>query len=587
MKKENSTFNIIKSLYKLLPNKKLFLFGIVCLLGLSTTEIVVAYFIQEMTNSAVNRSLSQFLPALYFLLILTVFEVIFVYLRTKALGNYSESGLKFLREKLSHKYNQLDMETFSLNHTGDYVSRATNDVNKVKNYLTNTFPGLIWNPLTGIGAFIYLLFISWKLTLISLTVIPLVIILVSLISKPLSSISKKLQEKLSTANSLLQDYIKGVEVSKAYHLEEVLGKNYQMTIDESVNHGKLIAKRNAMINSFSELFSIIPFFITFFLGGYYVINNEMSVGGLLAFINLLNYVTNPIINLPQLITSAKVDLAACGRIFEMLESKEERKNGFNHEMNLQLPIIEFNNVHFNYVNKNDIVLKNINLSIKKGESIALVGPSGGGKSTIMRLLLGYYQKYEGSIQLYGSELSTWKLSALRNHLALVSQDTYLFPDSIEENISYGKYGEDTTFQEVIDAAKVANADDFINSFQNQYQTQIGELGNKISGGQRQRLSIARAVLKNSEILLLDEATSSLDNESESIVQEALERLMENKTSIVIAHRLSTIKNVDRILVIDGGEVVEEGTHEQLLLQNGLYKSLYQKQLKLEDEERVA
>ncbi|QVK18877.1 ABC transporter ATP-binding protein [Mycoplasmatota bacterium] len=584
MEKNRGTIKIIHSLFKMLPKRQWFILAIIFILAVSTTEIASAYFIQVMTDSAISKDLSQFYYTLIFLLILTVFEISFIYFRTKLLGNYSESGLKFIREKLSNQYNQLDMETFTTNHTGDYVSRATNDVNKVKNFLNDTFAGLIWYPLTGIGAFVYLLIFSWKLTLVSLAVIPIVFIGVNLLSKPLTLVSKKLQEKLGVANSHIQDYIKGVEVSKAYQLEGVLGENYYEIIDESVGQGKKIAKKRALINSFSNLFSLIPFFITFSFGGYLVINGEMSVGDLLAFINLLNYVTNPIIVLPRLFTTAKVDLAACSRIFDMLDSKTERTDGQIHKINNHSPIIEFKNVDFKYSDQTDLVLKDINLSINRGESIALVGPSGGGKSTIMRMLLGYYNHYEGSINIYGEELKTWNLTELRRRLSLVSQDTYLFPDSIEENISYGKLNEEISFDEIQNAAKIANAHHFIESLPNQYLTPIGELGNRLSGGERQRLSIARAVIKNSEILLLDEATSSLDNESESLVQEALERLMKNTTSIVIAHRLSTIKNVDRILVIDDGKIVEVGTHQQLLSKDGIYKGLYQKQMKIENEE---
>ncbi len=587
MKEEKNTWGLFKQLYKELPNKHWFILGIFFILGLSLTQIASSYFIKEMTNSAVNKTFHQFYDALTLLLVITFFEILFVFLRTRVLGKYSEFGLRHLRKKLSNKYNDLDMETFSSNHTGDYVSRATNDVNKVKNYLTNTFPGLIWNPITAVLALIYLLILSWKLTLISLGIIPLVFISIHLLSKPLASISKKLQGKLGKANSLIQDYIKGVEVSKAYRLEKVLGENYHAVIEDSVNCGKKIAKKRAFINSFSQLFAIIPFFITFFLGGYYVIENGMTVGGLLAFINLLNYITNPIINLPRLIAAAKVDLGACSRIFSMLDSQTERRDGNEYNLRKDLPLIEFKDVSFTYPHKEDLVLNKISFSIDEDESIALVGPSGSGKSTIIKLLLGYYQNYEGEILVSGQELRNWNLAALRKHLALVSQDTYLFPESIEENISYGKYGESIPFEKIQECAKIANADIFIETFQDKYQTPIGELGNRLSGGQKQRLSIARAVLKDSEILLLDEATSSLDNESESVVQEALERVMKDKTSIVIAHRLSTIKNVDRILVMNEGKIVEQGSHDTLLNNQGLYKSLYQKQMKNDDEGMVA
>ncbi len=584
MKKEITTSQMIKLLYKILPKKKYFICGILFLLGLSIIEIGSSYLIQLLGNSAIDKSMENFLVALYLLIFITILDILFMYLRTRLLGVYTESGVTYLRDKLAKKYNNLDMENFSTQHTGDYVSRATNDMNKVRNFLSTTFPNLIWTPVTGIGALIYLFFISWRLTLISFAIFPVVVILVSLISKPLSSISKKLQEKLGVANTLIQDHIKGVEVTKAYNLEGILGENFNHVVDESVYYGKKIAGRRAIIMTISEVFSIIPFFITFFLGGYYVISGNLSVGALLAFINLINYVANFIGQFPKLLTTAKVDLAGCRRIFEVLDYPEERTNGENFPLSLNQSMIEFKNVNFSYPNTSDSVLNYINFTIKQGESVAIVGPSGGGKSTIIRLLLGYYHHYEGEVYVNGHELKTWNLSQLRENLALVSQDTYLFPETIQENISYGNPIFESSIEEIKNASKIANADEFIMSFQNQYRTTIGELGNRLSGGQKQRIAIARAVLKDAEILLLDEATSSLDNESESIVQDSLNHMMIGKTTVVIAHRLSTIRNVDRILVIDCGGIVEEGSHDELLLKNGLYKDLYQKQMKIEAQD---
>ncbi len=580
---KEGTFYQFKKLIKILPYRRYLLIGIMLILVLAFSEIFTSYFMKGMIDSAKERNLDKFYQMLFLIIGAQIVSVILTFYRTRILGNYSEKGLKLLRNKLAIKYNNLDVGSLSENHSGDYISRATNDVNKVKNFITNSLPFLITIPVSGIGALIYLLILSWKLTLISLAIIPLLILVVGVLSKPLGPISKRLQEKLGLINSLVQDYIKGIEVSKAYKLEKVLGKQYDDAVEESVVCGKQLAKRRATLQSFAELISLIPFFVTFILGGYFVIQGEMSIGGLLAFINLLNLVTHPFVRMPQLIAQTKIDLAGSSRIFEVLDHKEERVNGENYNINGARYLVEFSDVEFSYPNTQGLVLKDLNLKIKKGEKVALVGPSGGGKSTIIKMLLGYYNEYEGSIHISGHELREWNLTGIRDKIALVSQDVFLFPESIEENIAYGK-NEIISNNDIKQAAVLANADMFITNLDMGYQTNIGELGNKLSGGQRQRISIARAIIKDAPILLLDEATSALDNESEHLVQEALEHLMEDKTSIVVAHRLSTIKNVDRILVVDHGQIVEEGTHDELMGNSTIYKDLCSKQLKLDHDE---
>lgn len=575
---------IFKRMIKMIPNKSYFIIGIIFIVGLSLIQIFISFFLKNMTDAVIDNSMELFLSAFYFLLGLSLLEIIFTYIRTAVIGISSERTVKSLRNKLVNHLNELEIKTFTNKHTGDYVSRSTNDISKIKGYIENTFPNLLRVILTGILALIYLLILSWKLTIITLSIFPVLIIIVGVLSKPIGSFSKKLQEKLGVINSLVQDYIKGVEVSKSYTLEKVLNNSYQQEVDKSVYLGKKIAKRKACINSFSELFGIIPFFICFFIGGYYVIQDEMSVGGLLAFINLLNYLAHPIKQIPKLISQSKVELASAERVFEVLDEEVERKDGNIYSINVTETdnLIEFCNVNFSYSNRNQII-NNLNIKIKKGEKVAIVGHSGSGKSTLISLLQGYYDTYDGEIKVAGKDIKKWNLKSLRDNMALVSQDTYLFPESVRENIKYGKGNEEVSFEKIISASRLANAHQFIEEYNGKYETQIGELGNKLSGGQKQRIAIARAILKNSDILLLDETTSSLDNESESFVQEALDHLMKDKTSVVIAHRLSTLKNVDKIFILDEGSIIAEGTHEQLLLNNKLYNELYTKQMNLDNE----
>ncbi len=581
MVKQKGTY---KRIIKMMPNKSFFILGIIFIVGLSLIQISISFFLKNMTDAVIDSSMELFLYSFYFLLGLSLLQIIFSYVRTLIIGICSERTVKSLRNRLVNQLNELEIKTFTSKHTGDYISRSTNDINKIKNYIENTLPNLLRLILTGILALSYLLILSWKLTLISISVFPIIIIVVSLLSKPIGSISKKLQDKLGVINSLVQDFIKGVEVSKSYTLEKTLNKTYQQEVEKSVHLGKKIGKRKAFINSFSELFSLLPFFICFFVGGYYVIQEEMSVGSLLAFINLLNFITNPVIQIPRLVSQAKVELASSVRIFEILDEKLEKKDGNIYSINDQDfdYLIEFCNVNFSYSSRNQ-VLNNLNIKIKKGEKIAIVGHSGSGKSTLISLLQGYYDTYDGEIRVFGKDIKKWSLESLRNNMALVSQDTYLFPESIKENIQYGNVIEDISLEKIVSVSKLACAHQFIDKCEEKYDTQIGELGNKLSGGQKQRIAIARAILKNSDILLLDEATSSLDNESENLVQEALDHLMKDKTSIVIAHRLSTLKNVDKIFVLDEGKIAAEGTHEQLLLNNKLYNELYTKQMNVDNE----
>lgn len=568
---------IFRKLLRIFPKKIYFILGVISILILSIVTIIFSFLIKLLFDAAINLETELFYTTFYSVLGLMIFVLIFTYIRSKLIGIYAESGVKKLRQMIGEKLTIIPYDKLSQSHSGDYVSRATNDINKVKQFLSETITGLISLPITCIGAMTYLMIISWKLTLISLTIIPILFFGSLIFSKPMGVISKKVQEKLSNVNSIVQDVIKGIEVSKAYNLENDLSETYDANVDESVEEGKKLAKKTALLNSYSEVVGIIPFVITFFLGGLWAINGDLTPGELIAFITLLNFVVNPITQLPRFIGDAKVNLSGGERIIELLEYVEERKDGNEfalHDTNL---IINLQNLTFAYPGKDELVLNKINFNIKKGESVALVGPSGCGKSTIMKLLLGYYNNYNGEIIIGEHKLSEWSLKNLRDKLAFVSQDTFLFPESIMENISYGNLN--ASKEEIINAAKYANAHEFIEGFADGYDTLVGELGNKLSGGQKQRLSIARAFLKKSEVLLLDEATSALDNESEALVQDALDKIIKDKTSLIIAHRLTTIKNVDRILVLSNGSIVEEGTHEELLNLGRLYSQLYNKQLK--------
>ncbi|MFU8786583.1 MAG: ABC transporter ATP-binding protein [Candidatus Izemoplasmataceae bacterium] len=573
-----------KRLVRVFPKKYLLIIGVMISILYASITVLFGYLLKVLIDASSTGSRETFYFVLQLSFGLLVINGLLIYFRTKTVGKYTESGLAKLRALYAEKITYLTFDAIQSKHSGELSSRGTNDMNRVRNFTYTIIPRLIEVPLTATLALIVLLILSWQLTLFAFVMIPVLVIGSSILIKPIGPVSKKVQEKLGHINTVITDYIKGVEVSKAYNLEDRLLEKNNRLIDESVINGKQLAKRRGFLGAFSEGFSIIPFVTTFIFGGYLVIEGRMTIGSLLAFINLLNFLTWPLTQMSMLIGDAKRDLASASRIFEIIDEPLERLDGENYPTDLTKPVVTFNQVSFTYPGDHQPVIKNLSLTINHGESVAFVGPSGGGKSTVTKLLMGYYDSYEGKINVFGHDIKSWQLHALREKMSLVSQDTFLFPESVYDNILYGK--SDSDHVTVYSAAEKANAHEFIHHLKDQYETSLGEMGNTLSGGQKQRLSIARAIIKDAPILLLDEATSALDTDSEAIIQETLDEILKDKTSIIIAHRLSTIKNVDTIHVIEAGSIVESGTHESLLALNGVYTRLYYKQTKLEEGDEL-
>lgn len=567
----------LRRLVSLFPKKTMLLAGVFSTILISGLSVSASYLLKLLIDAAVEGTQTVFFNLIIITVSVGLLLAFLQFMKTRLLGGYTERGLAELRHRFAAKMNTVSIDTMQSSHSGDTLSRGTNDMNRVRNFTLSLLPELIEVPLSAILAFGVLLFLSWKLTLATLILLPILVVGATLLSKPIGPVSKKVQQKLGLVNQTVTDYIKGVEVAKAYTLERPLETKHHAAVEESVKGGEQLAKRRAMLEAFSMFFSILPFIATFILGGYFVTQGEMTLGGLLAFINLLNLLTFPLSNMSVMIGEAKRDLASAERIFETLDSEDERQSGYAFEFENTSPLIKFNRVSFTYPGDKTPVINNLDLTVDSNESIALVGPSGGGKSTLAKLITGYYDTYEGEVSVGGHEIREWKLKNLRDHLALVSQDTFLFPESIRENIGHGNESADSQMIRI--AAKNAYAHIFIEDLERDYDTPLSELGDSLSGGQKQRIAIARAMLKDAPILLLDEATSALDSESEQMIQKALDPFLEKKTSIIIAHRLSTIRNVDRIYVISDGEVKEQGTHETLLHKNGLYSKLYEEEMR--------
>ncbi len=571
----------LRRLVGMFPNRWLLLTGVAMTILMSFVTVSFSYLLKVVIDSALASNREIFFSYISILAVLVALNGLFVFIKTRALGGYTERGMAKLREAYGQKSTDIAFKAMQRSHSGDVLSRGTNDMSRVRQFTAMTLPRLIEIPLTAVLALGLLLFLSWRLSLITLVMLPVLIIGSTMLSKPIGAASKRVQTKLGSVNTVVTDFIKGAEVAKAYNLETVLEKKNHDYVEQSIESGTELAKRRAMLEAFSMIISILPYIGTFLIGGYFVIEGHMTIGGLLAFISLLNFLTFPLSQMAIIIGEAKRDMAAADRIFETLDETEERKNGHPFDFENEPFAIRMENLTFAYNGDENNVIRNLDLAIRPGETIAFVGPSGGGKSTLAKLLMGFYDAYEGSITIGGHEVSDWHLSTMRNHMALVSQDTFLFPETIRENIAHGN--EQASDEAIEAAAKKANAHAFIMTLSDGYESVLSEHGNSLSGGQRQRLSIARAILKDAPILLLDEATSALDTDSEAIVQAALSEFIKDKTTIIIAHRLSTIKDADRICVVEDGAIRETGTHDTLLTKKGTYAKLYEHQLETAKE----
>jgi ATP-binding cassette, subfamily B, bacterial MsbA len=486
--------------------------------------------------------------------------------------------LKDLRNQFYQKINMLSIRYFTSSRSGNLISILTNDINTIQGSISGTFSNLIKEPLLILVYLIMGLSISWKLTLISLVVFPLTILLIGNISKSLRRKSLRIQTKLSDITNLISETIFGAKIIRALKGENYFNRLFNI---ESKSYYNLTIKHTILgeiappVSEFLFIFSTT--IIIWFGGNQIIVDHSLSPGEFLGFLFIMSQIAAPIKSLGSFYNNIQTSISAGSRIFEILNYPVEVEEPANPVVIKEFKNnIVFKDVSFSYIN-DKTVIRNINLEIKKSEVVAIVGSSGSGKTTLTDLIMRFYDVTGGKILIDGINIKDISIENLRTLIGSVSQEIILFNRTIRENIIFGL--PDVTEEELIQASINANAYDFIMQTEHGFDTLIGERGLKLSGGERQRISIARTLLRNPEILILDEATSSLDAESEKIVQDALNKLMKRRTSIVIAHRLSTIQNASRIVVLNKGEIAETGTHSQLLLTSGLYKKLYDMQFR--------
>ncbi|MFQ3576007.1 MAG: ABC transporter ATP-binding protein, partial [Cytophagales bacterium] len=498
---------------------------------------------------------------------------IFKYLSLRIVLSAKMTLLNNLRQSFFDKMMKLQMGFFSNERKGDLISRFSNDILQVEICILHTLQVVFRDPITIIGYFTLLFVMSWKLTVYSLVIFPVAGLVISSITKKLRSESMHNHRSLGNLISLVDEVLSGIKIIHAFNAEKTINEKFQSQNFNNIKQSKKIGSLNDMAAPISEFLGILLVACILWIGGNLVLSGDgtgLTASTFIAYLSVFSQIISPFKSISSAISYIQKGLTAGERIFEVLDTQDKTYVPENPMVVQSLRSgIVFKNVTFGYGGEK--VLKNISFEIPKGKTIALVGPSGGGKSTILDLIPRFYDPTGGFISFDGTDIREFDVKQLRSLMGIVTQDPFLFHDSIFNNIVFGN--PTATKADVIRAAKIANAHDFIMQTEEGYNTVIGDRGVKLSGGQRQRLSIARAVLRNPQILILDEATSALDSESDKLIQDALQVLMTGRTCVVVAHRLSTIQHADQILVIDSGYIAEKGNHQELVDIDGLYKKL--------------
>ena len=555
-----------------------FYVGLVFLLLTGGTALAFPKLMGLLVDCVKNKDTAQANFIALSLVGILFMQSIFSFFRLSLFVNFTENTLANLRLALYSNLVKLPMSFFSQKRVGELNSRISSDISQIQDTLTSTIAEFLRQFILIVGGIALLATESLKLTILMLSVVPLVAVAAVIFGRFIRGYSKQVQDKVAESQIIVEETMQGISIVKAFANEWYEITRYKTKIKEVIQ----IAIKGGKYRGYFASFIIFCLFgaivAVVWYGVQLSITGEMSVGQLISFVLYSTFVGASFGGVAELYAQIQKAIGATERVFELLDETPEKINGkingTTHESIEKISgNVSFKNVAFQYPSRKEMkVLKDVNFTAQFGQKIAIVGPSGAGKSTIASLLLRFYSIAEGSIEIDNKNIYDYDLEQLRGNMSIVPQDVILFGGTIRENIAYGK--PNATEDEILAAAQQANAYNFIESFPEKLDTLVGERGVKLSGGQRQRIAIARALLKNPSILILDEATSSLDSESEKLVQEALEVLMEGRTSIIIAHRLSTIRSADQILVLDQGIIAEQGTHQELItLENGIYKNL--------------
>lgn len=552
-----------------------FYIGLLFLLLTSATALAFPKLMGMLVDCVTNKDLGKANEIALMLMGVLVLQAIFSFFRISLFVNFTENSLSNIRFALYENLVKLPMTFFSQKRVGELNSRISADISQLQDTFTTTIAEFLRQLILIIGGFIILGSISPKLTLMMLAIVPLVAVAAVIFGRFIRKYGKKTQDKVAESQVIVEETLQGITNVKAFANEWYEIQRYKNKIKEIVQ----IAIKGGQYRGYFASFIILCLFgcvvVVVWYGITLTIKGEVEgVGDLISFILYTTFIGASFGGIAEMYAQIQKAVGATERVFELLDEVSENINSTsNTDIEKIQGNVVFQNVSFSYPSRPEIeVLKDVNFDVNFGQKIAIVGPSGAGKSTIASLLLRFYNIDNGQILIDGKNINAFQLEQLRGNMSIVPQDVILFGGTIKENIAYGK--PNATDAEIMEAAKQANAFNFIEGFPEQMETLVGERGIKLSGGQRQRIAIARALLKNPSILILDEATSSLDSESEKLVQEALEVLMQGRTSFIIAHRLSTIRKADQILVLDGGTITEKGTHQELIaLENGMYKNL--------------
>jgi len=567
----------VLSIWKLSRKKYLVAVQIIMNIGIVLISIWVSNFAKNVVD--IGLEISDISKTLMVILGITCVGMLMNYIGVYARSIYSINLVEKMRGMLVSKMLNCKYSYFENEHSGTIKNKMNYDMGNVASYMSGSFPAFISSMIMFTLSFAYLLTVNLSMTLVCSICVPAAFFLTKKVAAPTYKTMEKFENKMDEVSEIGQDSVTGIKVEKAYNLYQVRNEYFKKNMDEATQFYRDYERHVINAGPYKYLIKAAPTFICIIVGFINAYFGKLTSGEFIAFILLMRNVSNPLSTLPQYMIEFKEAMVSINRVLELFQYEEEKFGkevaaGIDKENHIA-NVFELEDVCFSYSDEGKAVLENLNLSIESGKTIAIAGPSGNGKSTLFKLMLGFHVPNAGKVKLYGMDLQDWDIEAARGKISYVSQDTYLFNGSVAENIGYGKA--EATFEEIVQASQKAFAYEFIMEMPQGFQTQLSEGGGNLSGGQKQRISIARAFLKDAPIFILDEMTSALDVESEKSIQRAIENYSKSKTVIIIAHRLSTIVNADRIVVLNEGKVAETGSHKQLISQAGIYAKLYKNQ----------